>query len=86
MDGTPIKREKPIKIDDIQLTKSRVDIGGRHNPFVFHIEMGGVKFTGYFETWPDFLLMVTECAKFFAFKWGKLSKAQANKELTRELQ
>ncbi len=77
--------ETPIRIDNIYLEKSRVDIQGLHKPFVFHIEMGGYKFTGYFDTWPGFLTMVSEAGTWYAMKWGKLSRNKAQKSLTRNL-
>lgn len=75
----------PTKIDDISLTRSHVSVGGHARPFVFHIEMSGYKFTGYFDTWPGFLTMVAECGTFFAYKWGKKTRVAANSVLTRKV-
>lgn len=77
--------ESPVKIDDLILKRSPIKIDHMHNPWVFHIEIGGYKFTGYFDSWPGFLTMIGEAGTFFAYKWGKLKKEEAQRNVSRKL-
>lgn len=49
----------------------------------FEIEVNGCKFTGMFDDFGGFVTMVTECAKFFAVRAGKLRAVDA--KLTRPI-
>lgn len=40
--------------------------------WVFTIEIDGNKFQGYFDDFGGFVTMVTECAKYFAVRVGRL--------------
>jgi hypothetical protein len=40
--------------------------------WVFEIEIGQSRFTGYFDDFGGFITMVSECAKFFAIRHGLL--------------
>lgn len=57
-----------MRISDISLTRSLAHA----DAWVFHIEIADNKFTGYFNDFGGFITMVTECAKFFAIRAGKL--------------
>lgn len=57
-----------MKIQDVTLTRSLAHV----HAWVFSIEIAENKFTGYFEDFGGFITMVTECAKFFAIRAGKL--------------
>lgn len=63
-----------MKITDCSLTRSMAHV----NAWVFNIEIADNKFTGYFEDFGGFITMVTECAKFFAIRAGKLRVRDAN--------
>lgn len=69
-----------MKIDNILIQRSPVHDKG---VFVLHVEMIGFKFTGYFDDMPGFLTAVTDAAKFFAVRMGRISNAQAR--ATREI-
>lgn len=71
-----------MKIDDIDISRSLVCPGS----WIFNLEMSGCKFTGQFDNWGGFLTMIQECAMFFAVRWGKMEKEQANKYLSRHIQ
>ena len=68
-----------MKIQDVSIQRSVTMVGA----WQFHMEVGGNKFTGYFDDFGGFITMVTECAKFFAIKAGKLRPRDAG--LTREV-
>lgn len=57
-----------MRITDCSLSRSLAHLSA----WVFTIEINGNKFTGYFEDFGGFITMVTECAKFFAIRAGKL--------------
>lgn len=57
-----------MRITDVSITRSLAHV----NAWVFQVEIGENKFTGYFEDFGGFITMVTECAKFFAIRAGKL--------------
>lgn len=57
-----------MKITDCSITRSLAHV----NAWVFVIEVNDNKFTGYFDDFGGFITMVTECAKFFAIRAGKL--------------
>lgn len=63
-----------MKIQDVTLNRSLAHV----NAWVFSIEIAEHKFTGYFEDFGGFITMVTECAKFFAIRAGKLRVRDAN--------
>jgi hypothetical protein len=68
-----------MKIQDVSIQRSVTMVGA----WQFHMEINGCKFTGYFDDFGGFITMVTECAKFFAIKAGKLRPRDAG--LTREV-
>ena len=68
-----------MRITDCSLTRSLAHT----NAWVFTIEVAENKFTGYFEDFGGFITMVTECAKFFAIRAGKLRVKDAG--LTRDV-
>lgn len=68
-----------FNLEDIFIKRSPV----HPNAWVLHIEMNGYQYTGYFDSWSTFLQAFRESVAFFAFKAGKLNKAQANESLTR---
>lgn len=56
-------------IRDVSIQRSLAHV----NAWIFMIEIGDNKFTGYFDqNFGSFITMVTECAKFFAIRAGKL--------------
>jgi hypothetical protein len=57
-----------MHITDCTITRSLAHV----NAWVFTIEVNDNKFTGYFNDFGGFITMVTECAKFFAIRAGKL--------------
>lgn len=57
-----------MNITDCTLTRSLLHA----RAWTFTMEVNGCKFTGYFEDFGGFITMVTECAKFFAIRAGKL--------------
>lgn len=63
-----------MRITDCSIARSLAHI----NAWVFVIEINDNKFTGYFEDFGGFITMVTECAKFFAIRAGKLRVKDAN--------
>lgn len=63
-----------MKIDNILIQRSPVHDRG---VFVLHIEVRGDKFTGYFEDMPGFLTAVTDAAKYFMVRLGRISSKQA---------
>lgn len=65
------------------------DISINPNPvlpgtWTMHVEIKGYQFTGYFGDFPGFLAAVTDCAKFFAVKAGKMPAGKA--DATRPIQ
>lgn len=70
-----------MKIDNILIQPSPVHDKG---VYVLHMEIMGFKFSGYFDTMAGFLTAVTDAAKFFAVRMGRISNAQAR--ATREIQ
>lgn len=68
-----------MKIQDVSVQRSATMPGA----WVFHMEINGYKFTGFFDDFGGFITMVTECAKFFAIKAGKLRPKDAG--LTRDV-
>lgn len=70
-----------MKIDNILIQRSPMHDKG---VFVLHMEIGGFKYSGYFDTMPGFLTAVGDAAKFFMVKFGRLSNAQA--KATREIE
>jgi hypothetical protein len=62
-----------MRITDCSLTRSLLHL----HAWSFAIEINGFKFTGYFEDFGGFITMVTECAKFFAIRAGKLRAKDA---------
>ena len=70
-----------MKIDNILIGRSPVHDKG---VFVLHIEIMGNKFSGYFDTFPGFLTAVSDAAKYFMVRLGKISNAQA--KATRNIQ
>ena len=63
-----------MRITDCSITRSLAHVSA----WVFVIEIGDNKFTGYFGDFGSFITMVTECAKFFAIRAGKLRVKDAN--------
>lgn len=57
-----------MRITDVSLTRSLMHV----HAWKFEVEIGENKFSGYFEDFGGFITMVTECAKFFAIRAGKL--------------
>lgn len=57
-----------MKISDVSITRSLAHA----NAWVFAIEIGENKFTGYFNDFGGFITMVTECAKYFAIRHNLL--------------
>jgi hypothetical protein len=57
-----------MRITDCSLTRSLVHL----NAWKFEVEINDCKYTGFFEDFGGFITMVTECAKFFAIRAGKL--------------
>lgn len=57
-----------MRITDISISRSML----HGSAWQFKIEIGDNKFTGYFDDFGGFVTMVTECAKFFAIRAGKL--------------
>lgn len=53
--------------------------------WLFHIEMNGYKYSGYFDSFETFMQAIREAVAFFAFKAGKLNDAQAKESLTRKV-
>lgn len=72
-----------MKIDDIIIKRSPV---AGTPPWVLHIEMNGYRFSGYFGDFETFMQCFREMVAFFAFKAGKLNRAQAGEALTRPVQ
>lgn len=70
-----------MRIDDIVLKKSPV----HERAWVLHVEMTGYKFSGYFDDWGGFLTAVTECATFFAVRWGKAKLNDSKRFMTRDV-
>lgn len=68
-----------MKITDCSITRSLAHVSA----WVFVIEINDNKFTGYFDDFGGFITMVTECAKFFAIRAGKLRVKDAG--LTRQV-
>lgn len=62
-----------MRITDCSLSRSFA----HSNAWVFVMEIGDNKFTGYFEDFGGFITMVTECAKYFAIRAGKLRPKDA---------
>lgn len=71
-----------FKLEDIFIKRSPV----HPNAWVFHIEMNGYQYTGYFDGWQNFLMAFREAVAFFAFKAGKLPPEKAKEALTRAVQ
>lgn len=69
-----------IKLDDIRIAPSPVHDKG---VWVLHIEMGGMKFSGYFDSFPGFLTAVQDCGKYYAVRLGKMRAKDA--EATRDI-
>lgn len=57
-----------MQITDISIGRSLMHV----RAWKFEIEITENKFTGYFEDFGSFITMITECAKFFAIRAGKL--------------
>ena len=57
-----------MRITDCTITRSLA----HNDAWLFMIEINDNKFTGYFNDFGGFITMVTECAKFFAIRAGKL--------------
>ena len=53
-----------MRITDVSISRSLAQV----TAWVFTIEIGGNKFTGYFDDFGGFITMVTECAKYFAIR------------------
>ena len=70
-----------MKIDNILIQPSPVHDKGT---FVLHIEIGGNKYTGYFDTFPTFLIAVKDAAGYFAVRQGLIKGKHA--QTTRPVQ
>jgi hypothetical protein len=68
-----------MQIDDIYIKKSPVHA----RAWVFHVDMNGYQYSGYFDNFVTFVQAFRECVAFFALKAGKLNGAQAAEALTR---
>lgn len=68
-----------MHITDVAITRSLAHA----NAWLFMIEINDNKFTGYFDDFGGFITMVTECAKFFAIRAGKLRVKDAG--MTRQV-
>lgn len=71
-----------MRIDDIFIKRSTM----HERAWVLHVEMNGYQYSGYFDNWMNFMQAFRECVAFFAFKAGKLNRAQAGEALTRPVQ
>lgn len=69
-----------MKIDNILIQRSPIADTGR---FVLHIEVAGLKYTGYFDDMGGFLTAVSDAAKFFAVRLGLMKNKDA--KATREI-
>lgn len=63
-----------MRIQNILIQKSPV----HDHAWVMHIEVNDCKFSGYFDNFGGFITAVTEAAKFFAVRAGKLRVKDAN--------
>lgn len=68
-----------MKISDISIERSLMHA----HAWKLHVEINACMFTGYFEDFGGFITAVTECAKFFAVRGGKLRVKDA--DFTREV-
>ena len=68
-----------MRIKNILIQKSPVHDAA----WAMHIEINDCKFSGYFDDFGGFITAVTEAAKFFAVRAGKLRVRDAN--LTRQV-
>lgn len=68
-----------MKITNISIERSIVDVGA----WKLEIEINSCKFTGWFGDFGGFITAVTEAARFFAIRAGKLRVKDAN--LTRQV-
>lgn len=68
-----------MRITDIFIKKSPV----HERAWTLHIEINQCQYTGYFDDFGGFITAVTEAAKYFAVRAGKLRVRDAN--LTREV-
>jgi hypothetical protein len=66
-----------MRITDCTITRSLAHA----NAWLFMIEIEDNKFTGYFDDFGGFITMITECAKFFAIRSGKLRVKDAGMTL-----
>jgi hypothetical protein len=57
-----------MRISDVSIARSLVHVGA----WQFVMEINGCRFTGFFDDFGGFITMVTECAKFYAIRAGKL--------------
>jgi hypothetical protein len=72
-----------MRIDDIAIKRS--PLAGTPD-WVLYVDMNGYKFTGYFGDFESFMQCFREMVAFYAFKAGKLNRAQAAESLTRPVQ
>lgn len=68
-----------MRIQNILIQKSPM----HDRAWAMHIEINDCKFSGYFDDFGGFITAVTEAARFFAIRAGKLRVKDAN--LTRQV-
>jgi len=70
-----------MHITDIGITRS----GLHARAWKMHLEIGGLKYEGWFDDFGGFLTAIQDAATFFAYRAGKMSLKAANETSSRML-